>query len=134
MWQTLKSKSDHLYGQKAKHAIDKARLQIAKSIGLSDLKDEREIIFTSGGTESINWVLHSHSQNQSSSHFITSGLEHCAINNYIKNISCEHFSYSIVNPPKLTFHINPEDIISEVKENTRLICVMLGLASKCTKS
>ena len=48
----------------------------------------------------------------------------------IKNISSEQFSYSIVNPPRNTFHINQDDIISEVKENTRLICVMLGLASK----
>ena len=81
---TLKSRSDHFYGQKAKQAIDKARLQIAKSIGLSELKDEREIIFTSGGTESINWVLYSHSHNTGPSHFITTGLEHCAVNNYIK--------------------------------------------------
>ena len=105
-------------------------MQIAKSIGLSELKDEREIIFTSGGTESINWVLHSHSHNTGPSHFITTGLEHCAVNNYIKNISSEQFSYSIVNPTRNTFHINPDDIIAEVKENTRLICVMLGLASK----
>lgn len=80
----MKSQSDHFYGQKAKQAIDKARLQIAKSIGLSELKDEREIIFTSGGTESINWVLHSHCQGNGPSHFITTGLEHCAVNNYIK--------------------------------------------------
>jgi len=71
-------------------------MQIAKSIGLSKLKDEREIIFTSGGTESINWVLHSHSHNTGPSHFITTGLEHCAVNNYITNISSKQFSYSIV--------------------------------------
>ena len=107
-------------------------MQIAKSIGLNDLKDEREIIFTSGGTESINWVLHSHSTN-GPSHFITTGVEHCAVNNYIKNISSSEFSYSIVNPAQNTFHINPDDIITEIKENTKLICVMLGLVSNTVK-
>ena len=48
----------------------------------------------------------------------------------IKNISADQFTYSIVNPVRNTFHINPDDIISEVNENTRLICVMLGLDSK----
>ena len=91
--------------------------------------DEREIVFTSGGTESINWVLHSNSlPSDGSAHYITTGLEHCAVNNYIKDLSNtrNNLTYSIVNPREGTYHVDPNDIMSKVNENTGLICVMLG--------
>ena len=45
--------SSHLVGKEAKMAINEARETIAKSIGAKD----KEIFFTSGGTESNNWAL-----------------------------------------------------------------------------
>jgi cysteine desulfurase len=45
--------SPHRFGQRARHAIDQARTQVAALIGCADT----EVIFTSGGTESINTAI-----------------------------------------------------------------------------
>jgi cysteine desulfurase len=45
--------SVHRFGQQARQAVEQARAQVAKLVGGSD----REIMFTGGGTESINTAL-----------------------------------------------------------------------------
>jgi cysteine desulfurase len=47
------SSTDHTYGDDAKKAVDQASLHVAKLVGASP----KEIIFTSGATESINLVI-----------------------------------------------------------------------------
>lgn len=45
--------SVHLFGQRARHAVETARQQVADFVG----SDANEIVFTSGGTESINLAI-----------------------------------------------------------------------------
>ena len=68
--------SVHQFGQTARHRVETAREQVATSIGATP----KEIVFTSGGTESINLairgVLRSRPERR---HFVTSAIEHSAV-------------------------------------------------------
>ena len=70
--------SVHSFGRDAAYATDKARRQIAVSIGAQP----KEIFFTSGGTESDNWALKGTAHKLASKgkkHIITSAVEHPAV-------------------------------------------------------
>ena len=67
--------SIHDAGKKAKEAVDQARITIAKLIGLQP----KEIIFTSGGTESVNLALQGIARQKGKGHIITSQIEHEAV-------------------------------------------------------
>ena len=73
--------STHHKGQEAKRALEEARHAIAKSIGAKD----KEIFFTSGGTESNNWALKElFFSNPDKNHIITTKIEHDCILNTCK--------------------------------------------------
>ncbi len=67
--------SIHQYGRKAKSAIETARKNIAKHLNVS----ASEIIFTSGGTEADNLILHNAVLNLDVKRIITSKIEHHAV-------------------------------------------------------
>ncbi|WP_315787396.1 cysteine desulfurase family protein [Fischerella sp. JS2] len=70
------SSVDHSYGDKATQAVKQARQQIAQLINASP----KEIIFTSGATESINLAIQGHiTQQNTPSKIIVSPVEHKAI-------------------------------------------------------
>ncbi|MBU6376411.1 MAG: aminotransferase class V-fold PLP-dependent enzyme, partial [Bdellovibrionales bacterium] len=68
---------NHEYGWTAEAAVEKARSQVAALIGASD----KEIIFTSGATESNNLALQGVAQmyKEKGRHIITSPIEHKAV-------------------------------------------------------
>ena len=75
--------SSHIYGIQAKEAIDKARVQVATLINA----DNREIIFTSGATESNNIAIKGaalyQKEAENRDHAITLLTEHkCVIESY----------------------------------------------------
>ena len=69
--------SNHSYGQKAKEAIEKARTQVSNIINCN----EKEIIFTSGATESINFGIKGfvEANIEKGNHIITVKTEHKAV-------------------------------------------------------
>jgi cysteine desulfurase len=67
--------STHKFGRKAKTAIENARKNIAKQLNASS----SEIIFTSGGTEADNLILHNAVLNLDVQRIITSKIEHHAV-------------------------------------------------------
>lgn len=75
------SSSTHLYGMRAKEAVERARSQVAALIGASP----KEIIFTSGATESINTALKGALACCSRKRVVTSAIEHKAV------LDCCHF-------------------------------------------
>ena len=65
-------------GQTAHRAITKARGQVAAALGA----DEREIFFTSGGSEADNWAIKGAAAlgaKKGKKHLITSKIEHHAV-------------------------------------------------------
>ncbi|MDB2385309.1 cysteine desulfurase [Polaribacter sp.] len=67
--------STHRFGRKAKTAIENARKNIAKQLNVTS----SEIIFTSGGTEADNLILHNAILNLGVKRIISSKIEHHAV-------------------------------------------------------
>lgn len=68
--------STHRFGQEARQALEHARHQLARLLGC----DVRELVFTSGGTESDNAALHGTlAARAPRKHIVTSTVEHSAI-------------------------------------------------------
>jgi cysteine desulfurase len=69
--------SGHIFGQRAREAVGKARNQVAKFLGCN----EDEIIFTSGGTESNNHAIRGVAfvLRDKGNHIITTQIEHPSV-------------------------------------------------------
>ena len=78
--------SVHESGRKAKTIIETARKTIASELNVSP----REIIFTSGGTESINMVLNSAVRDLDVTTIITSKIEHHAVLHAVELLEKQH--------------------------------------------
>jgi len=74
--------STHGFGRSAKNHIEQARKNIANYLGVK----ASEIIFTSGGTEADNLVLHSAVRDLGVKHIITSKIEHHAVLHTVQEI------------------------------------------------
>src|SRR3989338_6862502 len=81
---TLWGNPSSLYqsAQAAKARIREARSEIAQALGATT----RDIVFTSGGTESINWVLTAlfYAHRQTKTHFISASTEHPATLSFLQ--------------------------------------------------
>ena len=72
-------------GKLARKAIDQARGQLAQLIGA----DAGEIIFTGGGTESVNTALHSLDRLAGQGTAVVSAIEHSAVLRYVESLTRE---------------------------------------------
>ena len=102
-------------GYKNKKVIEQARERVAVAINAKP----SEIFFTSGATESNNWVLNG----VNSSHIITSAFEHPSIMNTCKALENGHRFVSYAKPDTDGI-IHVEDIEKEITCNTKLISIM----------
>lgn len=106
-------------GQQNKTAINNAREKVASVIGANS----NEIFFTSGGSESDNWVIKCIAK--PGDHIITSKIEHHAILNACKYMeSCGvEVTYLDVDENGM---VSPADIEKAIKYNTVLISIMFA--------
>ena len=65
----------HRLGRETREAVDKARVQVAAALGAAD----KEIVFTSGGTEADNMALSGFLSRLEPGHLIVSAIEHPAV-------------------------------------------------------
>ena len=117
---TPASKS-HRYGWEAAEAVDEARNNIAALINA----DSREIIFTSGASESDNLALKGTAlANQGKKkHIIVNALEHKAILDTADFLERQGFEVTRLNPgPSGVF--NPEDVEKAIRPDTFLVSIM----------
>jgi len=112
---------NHPFGWHAEEAVDYAREQVAKLIGA----DPKEIIFTSGATESDNLAIKGVFDMYASkgNHIITATTEHKAVLDTCKHIEKQgaEVTYLEVNPEGL---ISLEELESVIKPSTILIAIM----------
>jgi cysteine desulfurase len=112
--------SIHSFGRESREAIDKAREQIAVTIGA----EPKEIIFTSGGTESDNLAIKgiSYALKGKGRHLITSQIEHAAVLESFNSLEQEGFTvsyipvdqYGCLQIDKLEEAITPQTVLISV--------------------
>ncbi|MET0015975.1 aminotransferase class V-fold PLP-dependent enzyme [Oscillibacter sp.] len=112
----------YAFARKPKKALADARATIAECIGALP----EEIYFTSGGTESNNWVIKSSAFSDPEKRAtITSAFEHHAVLRSCAAI--ERLGYSVAYMwPSDEGYITPEALEKNITDNTRLVSVMLA--------
>jgi len=113
--------SDHPLGRRVSEAVAVARAQVADLLGAKP----EEILFTSGGTESNNYVIKGVARKlrERGQHIITSSIEHPAIVNPCKSLECEGFEITYV-PVDRHGLIDPQEVVNAVRPDTILISIM----------
>ncbi|TXD53919.1 cysteine desulfurase [Polaribacter sp. IC063] len=113
--------SNHQFGRKSKDAIEKARKQTANIINC----DEKEIIFTSGSTESINLAIKGYVESNVSrgNHIITVKTEHKAVLSTCEYLETKGFEVTYLDVDENGL-ISLGQLRDSVKDNTLLIVIM----------
>lgn len=111
----------HKFGWQAEEAVDIARNQIADLIGA----DSREIVFTSGATESDNLAIKgaAHFYQTKGKHIITCKTEHKAVLDTCRQLEREGFEVTYLEP-KSDGLIDLEELKNAMREDTILVSIM----------
>jgi cysteine desulfurase len=114
----------HIFGWTAEEAVNYAREQIAKLIGA---ESEKEIVFTSGATESDNIALKGIADflKDKGDHIITSAIEHKAILDSCKRLEKEGFRVTYLKPAS-DGRVDPDDVKNAITDRTILVSIMLA--------
>ncbi len=110
----------HALGWQAEAAVESARQQVARLIHA----DPREIVWTSGATESDNLAIKGAVEGRDNAHIITSVIEHKAVID-----TCKHLEQNGVDVTWLTpgsdGRIGVEQVADALRDNTVLVSLML---------
>lgn len=111
----------HSMGIKAEDELTAARKSVAKSLGA----DEREIFFTSGGTEANNLALFgaAESKKRTGNKIVTSAIEHSSVIDSCRRL--ENMGYEVVYlEPHEDGKISESDLQSAIDDRTILVSLM----------
>ena len=114
---------NHAFGWEAEQAVEQAREQIAKLIGATS----KEIIFTSGATESNNLAIKGIAEmyRERGNHIITQVSEHKAILDPCKRLEKNGFRVTYL-PVKADGLIDIEDLKRAMDDKTILVSIMFA--------
>ncbi|HWU98084.1 MAG TPA: IscS subfamily cysteine desulfurase [Oxalicibacterium sp.] len=112
----------HMYGWTAEKAVEDAREQVAALVNA----DSREIIWTSGATESNNLALKgaAHFYKTKGKHIITVKTEHKAVLDTVRELEREGFEATYLQPQDNGL-ITIEQLAEAIRPDTILVSVML---------
>jgi cysteine desulfurase len=113
---------NHSFGWEAENAVDRAREQLAKIIGA---RDPKELVFTSGGTESINLAIKGIAEmyREKGNHIVTTAIEQRASLDVCRRL--ERQGYEITQVPVRPDGLVEVDAIrAALTDKTILISVM----------
>ncbi|MAG39055.1 cysteine desulfurase NifS [Candidatus Woesearchaeota archaeon] len=113
--------SFHSLGLKAKKSLKDARNRIANILSAKP----KEIIFTGGGTESINLAIKglAEVQPKEKNHIITTTIEHHAVLDTCEYLEKKGFKVTYLNVDKQGI-LDPEDLKKAIKKETFLVSIM----------
>lgn len=111
----------HRFGWQAEEAVDVARNQVAELIGA----DPREIVFTSGATESDNLAIKgaAHLHQEKGRHIITSQTEHKAVLDTCAQLEREGFTVTYLVPQRNGL-IPLQELEAALRDDTILVSIM----------
>jgi cysteine desulfurase len=113
----------HRFGWIAKESVEIARKKIGKAINAQT----REIIFTSGATESNNLAIKGAAQSLRSkgNHIVTTQIEHKCVLESCRELEKEGFTVSYLSVDK-NGKINVDDLKNAISNETILVSVMMA--------
>ncbi len=113
----------HRFGWEAEEAVDRAREQIARAIGA----ETREIVFTSGATESNNLAIKGAAQAaiRRGKHIVTASSEHKAVLDPIKRMARDGWEVTVVDCDEHG-RVDAETIAEAIHDRTVLVSVMMA--------
>jgi cysteine desulfurase len=113
----------HVFGWTAEAAVDHAREQIASLLG----GNAKEIVFTSGATESINLALKGAAwfHKERGKHLVTVQTEHKATLDTCKRLEKDGYRVTYL-PVETDGRVAPERVADAVEEDTTVVSVMLA--------
>jgi cysteine desulfurase len=114
----------HTYGRNARQALTQARDHIAESLHCSP----KQIIFTSGGTESDNLALLGIAENLKSmgkTHIITTQVEHHAVLHTCEHLEKEGFEVTYL-PVDQYGMVHVSQVLAAIRPTTGLVSIMYG--------
>ena len=111
----------HIYGWKAEEAVETARQQVAGLVNA----DPREIVWTSGATESNNLALKgaAHQYRRKGQHLISSVIEHKAVIDTLRQLESEGYEVTWLTPDADGL-IYPDQVAAAIREDTLLVSIM----------
>ena len=114
---------NHSFGWEAEAAVEKAREQVAKLIGAT----AKEIIFTSGATESNNLAIKGIAEmyHERGNHIITQVTEHKAVLDTCKRLEKSGYRVTYL-PVKADGLIDIEDLKRAIDDKTILVTIMIA--------
>jgi len=112
---------NHSYGWESEEAVEKARKQVADLIGA----DEKEIIFTSGATESNNLALKgvAHFYKDRKDHIITAATEHKCVLDSCRHLELEGFKVTYL-PVQQNGLIDLDQLKAAITDKTSIVSIM----------
>lgn len=115
---------NHSFGWEAEAAVDRGREQIAALIGA---RDPKEIVFTSGGTESINLALKGVAEmyREKGTHIVTTVIEQRAGIDSARRLERQGFQVTYVGVDRQGL-VDPDDIARAITDRTILVSVMFA--------
>ena len=111
----------HSFGWKAEEATEEARFNVASLVNC----DPREIVWTSGATESDNLAIKGSARFNKSkgNHIITSKVEHKAVLDSCRQLEREGFEISYLDPNSNGI-ITPDMVLNSITDQTILVSLM----------
>ena len=115
--------SDHRFGQAAAEAIDTARKQTANLLGA----EPEEIVFTSGGTESVNHAIKgvAFSQREKGRHIITTNIEHKSVLNCLRTLRLLDYQITSLDVDEYGL-VDPAAVEKAITDQTVLITIQMA--------
>lgn len=114
---------DHIFGAKAKQAVNQARERVSETINCR----EEEIIFTSGATESNNLAIRGAAEyaadHNKGNHIITAVTEHDAVIEVCEDLETDGFDVTYL-PVDENGKVDTTNINDAIRDETILISIM----------
>jgi cysteine desulfurase len=109
----------HYFGWQAEEAVEEARTQVAQLLNA----DPREIVWTSGATESDNLAIKGVADGATKRHIVTSAVEHKAVLDTCAYLETKGFEVTYLNPGADGI-VEPDQVREALRPDTLIVSIM----------